>query len=453
AEDAFTRVIRVDPAREGLLYAGTETGLWISFDDGDSWQPFQLNLPIAPIHELLIKNNDLIAGTHGRSIWILDDLTPLHQWNDSVGTNGAHLFAPRASEGVGGRIDWSSNLPGKNYVHSVGGAYTVTKTPENGVIRKYLDAGQNPPQGAIVTYYLDGAPSDPIKLTFADAQGNEIRTFTSRKPGQPIPTSTPSDQAAAPALGGTEGGGEAGVVAEWAEATADDPAAKELKIPSQAGWNRFVWDMRHAPTAKIEGKDPASEMTIDGPVVAPGTYTATLAIGDQKLSQTFDVICDQGAPASEEDLQAQHDLLLKIHKKLDSTIKAVNRMRDLRAQLDGWNKRAENLENGKSLAETAKQLRDKVLEIEKTILIPDLRAGWADNYTAGVRLLEKLASLPGAINLGNYRPTDQAHEAFEYMSGKIDEQLLKFNQLIESDLPGLNKQIADAQFGAVMAKQ
>jgi photosystem II stability/assembly factor-like uncharacterized protein len=456
AEDAFTRVIRADPAREGLLYAGTETGLWLSFDDGASWQRFQLNLPIAPIHELLIKNGDLIAGTHGRSIWVLDDLAPLHQWNGSVGANGAHLFVPRATESVGANIDWSSDLPGKNYVHSIGGAFTVTKTPENAIVRKYLDAGQNPPQGAIVTYYLDQPPSDEISLTFADAQGNEVRTFKSKKAEKPSETpAAPAEgqEAAAVAVSGMEGSGETAVAAEATTTPIDDPTAKELKIPAQAGWNRFIWNLRHAPTAKIEGKDPASEMTIEGPLVVPGTYTATLAIGDQKLSQKFEVVCDPAAPASQEDLQAQFDLLIQIHKKIDATIKAVNRMRDLRTQLDGWSKRSEGAENGKPIAETAKRLRDRVLEIEKTILIPDLRPGWADNLNQGVRLLEQIASLPWAINLGNYRPTDQAHEAFEHMAGKIDAQLLKFNQLIESELPALNKQIAEAQFGAVMAKQ
>jgi photosystem II stability/assembly factor-like uncharacterized protein len=456
AEDAFTRVVRADPARKGLLYAGTETGLWISFDDGASWQRFQLNLPVTPIHDLLLKDGDLVAGTHGRAIWVLDDLAPLHQQSDQIGDVAARLFKPRASARPSSAIDWSSNLPGKNYVGTLGGAFLVTKTPENATIRKYLDAGQNPPSGAIITYYLKEKPADVITLSFKDAQGKEIRAFKSKPADSPppAPADSAASQEAAPApTGSVEGSGEAAVAQSSATPAAkDDPSAKELKITANAGWNRFVWDMRYAPATKIEGKDPPAELTIDGPVIAPGTYQVTLTIGDQTFSETFEVVGDPAAPASQEDLQAQFDLLMQIHQKVDATIKAINRMRDLRQQLDGWSKRAEGLENGAAIAAAAKALRDKVLEVEKTLLIPDLRPGWADNYNAGVRLLEQLVSLPGAINLGNYRPTDQAHETFAHLSAKIDTQTAKLDQLLATDLAALNTQIAEAKIGAVVPK-
>jgi hypothetical protein len=127
-------------------------------------------------------------------------------------------------------------------------------------------------------------------------------------------------------------------------------------------------------------------------------------------------------------------------------------MRDLRQQLDGWSKRVEGLENGKPIAEAAKALKDKALKVEKQLVIPDLRPGWADNLNQGVRLLEQLVSLPWAINLGNYRPTDQAYEVFKHLSTKVDAQVAQFDQLIETDLAALNKQIADAKFGAVVPK-
>jgi hypothetical protein len=445
AADAFTRVVRADPARQGLLYAGTETGLYISFDDGASWQPFQLNLPVAPIHDLLIKDGDLIAGTHGRSIWVLDDIAPLYQLADDTRSSGAHLFKPRASARTTTGIDWSGEVPGKNYVHTVGGAFVVEKTPENAVIKKYLDVGTNPPAGAIVTYYLKEKPAGTISLTFKDAQGNEIRTFKSKPADQVAPAAQAADTAA-PVASGVEGSGEAAVPA------AEDPTAKELKIPANVGWNRFVWNLRHAPAAKVEGKDPPSEMTIEGPVVPPGSYQVVLTVGDQSLAETFEVVGDPGAPASNEDLQAQYDLLMQIHRKIDDTIKAINRMRDLRLQLDGWAKRAEGLPSGAPIAASAKSLKDKVLEVEKKLQIPDLRAGWADNLNNGVQLLERIISLPSAIDLGNYRPTDQAYEVFSHLTGLIDAEIGRFNQLIESELPALNKQIAEAQIGAVVAR-
>jgi hypothetical protein len=378
----------------------------------------------------------------------------LHQISDAIGDGATYLFKPRASARPTATIDWSSDLPGKNYVGTIGGAFLVSKTPENATVRKYLDAGQNPPAGAIITYYLKDKPADLITLSFKDAQGNEIRSFKSKSADSPQPAAsdtTASAEAAVPAASGTEGSGEA-AVAPGAPAAKDDPTAKELKITANAGWNRFIWDLRYAPVTKIEGKDPPAEMTIEGPVIVPGTYQVALTVGDQTLTETFEVIGDPAAPASQTDVQAQFDLLMQIHQKLDATVKAVNRMRDLRQQLEGWSKRAESLENGKPIATSAKALKDKVLEIEKKLLVPDLRPGWADNFNAGVRLLEQLASLPSAIDLGNYRPTDQAHEVFKYLSAKVDAQTAQLDQLIETDLAALNKQIAEAQFGAVVPK-
>src|SRR5262249_40499269 len=391
ADVDFTRVIRADPARPGLLYAGTETGLYLSFDDGGTWQRFQLNLPISPIHDLLVKNNDLIAGTHGRSIWVLDDITPLHQLSDSAGDTP--LFKPRASIRISDGVDWSSENAGKNYVGAVGGGLIVSKTPENAIVRKYLDVGQNPPKGAIITYRLKEKPSGTISLTFSDSQGRVIRTFNSLEPPPPE---------------------------QDKHKDKDDPKAKELKITANAGWNRFIWDLRHAPATRIEGKDPPSELIVNGPLVAPGSYQVTLAVGDQRLTQSFEVIKEPAAPATQEDLQAQFDLLLAIHRKIDATIQAVNRMRDLRGQLDCWDAPAEGLPSGKAIAEATKALKEKVLEIEKTILLPDVRLGWVGSYNQGVRLLEQLVELPAAISLGDYRPTDQAHAAFTHLSGKID---------------------------------
>jgi photosystem II stability/assembly factor-like uncharacterized protein len=423
AEDAFTRVIRADPARHGLLYAGTETGLYISFDDGASWQRFQLNLPVSPIHDLLVKENDLLAGTHGRSIWVLDDLTPLHQMTDSIAEAGAHLFKPRGAVRIGPGIDWSSDVAGKNYVGSFGGAFTVTKTPENATIRNYIDVGKNPPRGAIVTYRLKQKPEGVISLTFRDSQGAVVRKFISIDPQE----------------------------AEK-EKPKDDPKAKELKITANAGWNRFVWDLRYTDATKVEGKDPPAEMTIAGPMVPPGTYQVTLDAGGQSLAESFEVIGDPRTAATQEDIQAQFDLLTRMHQKTNATTGAINRMRDLRQQLEGWSKRVEGLPNGAGIAEAATTLKDKVLEIEKTILIPDLRPGWADNLNQGVRLLEQLANLPPVVELGDYRPTDAAHTVFDQLTAKIDAQLDRFNRLIETDLAALNTRIAEARIGAVIPK-
>lgn len=414
-EDDFTRVIRCDPDKPGLLYAGTESGVYVSFDDGMNWRRFQLNLPVSPVHDLLVKGSDLVAGTHGRSIWILDDRTPLHSLAE-VPAGEPYLCAPRETVRWLSGIDWSGAVPTTtNYLGSRGGGYGVDTTPEGEQVRTYLDVGENAPRGAIITYCLPAAadPEAPIRLTLAKSSGEEVRSYTSR--------------------------------------TSDDkPIAKERRVPASAGWNRFVWDLRYAPATKIEGTDPPAEETIDGPIVAPGEYTVTLTVGDEERSQPLRIVKPANRPATNEDLEAQEDLLLRIHRQLDRTVRAINRMRDLRIQLDGWSKRTKERAGASAVAEAAETLRDKILEIEKALLVPDLRPGWSDSLNEGVRLLAKLAGLTPLVALGDYRPTDAAEAVYADLTDRIEAELGRFDQLVTDELPAFNAKVKKAKLDAVI---
>src|SRR5205807_1620598 len=181
--DDFTRVIREDPTRRGLLYAGSETGVYVSFDDGGKWHRLGGNLPAVPIHDMVVKDSDLVLATHGRSFWVLDDLSPIRELAANGGIKGrAHLFAPRPT--VRFRTDFGFPQPpkiGKNY--RMTGATIVTyrqvekKTGEKAQVN--IDAGQNPPDGVLVSYWLRTAPEGEVKLTFLDAKGKQIRQFKS----------------------------------------------------------------------------------------------------------------------------------------------------------------------------------------------------------------------------------------------------------------------------------
>src|SRR5262249_43515075 len=151
------------------------------------------------------------------------------------------------------------------------------------------------------------------------------------------------------------------------EKPAEGEQTKELKIQANEGWNRFVWDMRYPNVVKLEGNDPPAEANIAGPMVVPGSYQVTLKIGEQSFSQPFEILPDPSGTATAADLQAQFDLLMQIYGKSGEMIVALNRMRDLRQQLGDWSKRAEGLANGKEIAQAAKALQQKVLEIEKVI--------------------------------------------------------------------------------------
>ena len=233
-------MIREDPEQDGLLYAGTELGLFVSFDDGANWQPFQFNLPIVPITDLAIKNGDLVVATQGRAFWVLDDLTAVRQYQDSIATEKIHLFKPRPA------------------VRFPGGGFGGDEEGSAGAL------GKNPPNGVLVSYYLKEKPGEKDVLTVEFLEGDKVlRSFTSEKKTR--------EGEEAGAGGPPAGGGGPG----------DDDGDKPIE--PKAGLNRLVWDMRIVkpsllPEAIIWGNS-------QGPKVAPGTYAVRVKYAGQTLTE------------------------------------------------------------------------------------------------------------------------------------------------------------------------
>ncbi|HVB64042.1 MAG TPA: glycosyl hydrolase, partial [Nitrolancea sp.] len=190
--DEFTRTIREDPNRHGLLYAGTETGIYISFDDGANWQRAQANLPVVPVYDVILKGTDLVAATHGRAFWVLDDLSPLHQMHDEIAGKDAHLFKPRDTTRVRTYGRAYGGTPDRiNYMMAgpVTVAYKQVETPMGTAGFDFLDAGKNPPNGVIIHYYLKEQPEGDVTLRILDSEGHEINSFSSsgdRLPRVPV---------------------------------------------------------------------------------------------------------------------------------------------------------------------------------------------------------------------------------------------------------------------------
>ncbi|MCY4062247.1 MAG: glycosyl hydrolase [Chloroflexi bacterium] len=453
-DDHFCRVVREDPARQGLLYLGTEFGLYISFDAGESWQRFQLNLPISPIYDLKIKGDDLIVATHGRSFWILDDLTVLRQ------LVGDPMARPYSSEEGEVRLlkpgTVERRLPkvfeglfesgeGKQYMSTLGmvAAYVKEKTPEHGVKHTYLDSGTNPPKGAVITYFLREQPEATITLRINDADGNEVKTFKSLHADEEDKAKLPFPDASGniPREAGDRGGAGPG-----------DGVEKELRNPAKAGWNRFIWDLRYPDAHKVVPHDDHQQGFIKGPHAVPGTYRVTLTVGDEALSEEFEIVKEAGVEASQADLQAQFALLLKIRDKVSATHKSINQMRDLRAQLRGWRDRLAGLEAASGIIDAAKALEEQVLEVEKALMIPETRAGWPDAMNHGDRLATQLSNLSFNVNLGDYQPTDYEHEAFAEIADDIDGAVDKFNHIVDGDMAEFNTMLGNAGFGKVVLK-
>ncbi len=413
ADDDFVRVIRCDPAREGLLYAGTETGVYVSFNDGANWQPLQLDLPVTPIYDLLVKNNDLVAATHGRSFWILDDLTRLHQLSDDLKTCHAMLLKPRDTQRILESIDGRRlvDQPGKTYMSSTGvsAAYTHRTTPENVVERKFLDSGENLPRGVLVTYFLQDAPADIIKLSISDTDGTLLREFSSMDE---------SDR----------------------QQQKEKPDKTIVYLTAKAGWNRFVWDMRLPTSPALNGKDPQFER-MPGPTVPPGKYQLSLSVGGEEHTQGFDLIKDATSSATDEELQEQFDLLVKIYDCYSHATETVNSMRRYRGQLISLKDRLADSAEHTDLAQSTGELCARVREIETKIFVPDLREGWAGRVNQGTDSLRRLSGLPSVVGLGEFPPTVQSHQVFDKLSEAIRTQIDAFTSLCDGDLAAFNREL------------
>jgi hypothetical protein len=416
-------VIREDPARRGLLYAGTETGVYISFDDGASWQPLRLNLPAVPVYDLVIKGHELVAATHGRSFWILDDLTPLHQLTDQVLNAPAHLFPPGPTFRLALPMGYARQpAPGKSYMVAQGApaTYIETQSPTGQTVRTFLDAGKNPPDGAIVTYYLRQKPEGEVELSFLDAQGQLIKRFSSvAANNQPVAAT-----------------------------------AKEPQLPTEAGLNRFVWNLRYPDAHGVPG-DVTTERSLTGPLAPPGTYQVQLSVAGQTYRAAFELLRDPRLSATPADFEAQFNLLLRIRDKLSETHDAINRLRNIRQQVAEWVRRAEAVADGQTAAEAVAQaaarIKEKLMAIEAELIQSRARVQ-QDQLNFPTRLNAKLSGLTSVVASADGAPTRQAYEVFHDLSRRIDQQLIQLQGVIDVDVAAFNELIRASAIPAIVLR-
>ncbi|HEV7129316.1 MAG TPA: hypothetical protein VGN32_17920, partial [Ktedonobacterales bacterium] len=430
--DVFTRVIREDPVRRGLLYAGTETGVRVSVDDGLNWQSLRYNLPVVPIHDLCVKDDDLIAATHGRAFWVLDDVTPLRQLADIPREGAAvHLFTPRTTlKFAGGGGFGLSPVPGTNYAH-VGVGYVAYRelAPSGGgeKQRVYLDGGQNPPDGVAITYLLGAKPEGEVTLTLLDAQGQEIKRFSSEE------RKTPRGRS-----------GDLKTITGEVVSTRDEP-----RVAVEPGFNRFRWDMRYADAAWVDGFVSDSGI-VSGPVAPPGRYQARLSVGDQSQTVWFEIASDPRIGATPEDLAAQFALLCQIRDKLSAVHQAINGLRAVREQVDAWEARARRAKAAQheEITRQAGALKEHLGAIEEE-LIETRSAEDDDTLRFPVKLNVKLASLMSVVASADAAPTRQAREVFAALSARADALLARLRELTDRDLGAFNALLRATELPAV----
>ncbi|MCX6215894.1 glycosyl hydrolase [Spirosoma sp.] len=378
-EDEFTRVIREDPKRRGLLYAGTEKGMYVSFTDGARWQPLQLNLPVVPIHDLAIQDNDLVAATHGRSFWILDDLTVLHQLTDEVQKSAVHLFKPRPT------------------VRFKAGLDPAIKPVPSGAD----ELGKNPPNGVKVVYYLKEKPKGPISLAFLDASGQLIKSY---KSAAPVSTSATTSK-------------DSSARSEMRQPT--PPTRRETLLPAGVGGNSFVWeDMRYPDPISLQNS--VTHGRAKGPLAMPGNYKVQLTVDGKTYTQTFDIIKDPRIETTPEEFKQQFDMLINIRERINELRNGVLTIRKLRQQLDS----ASHSPNDPTVIE----LKDKLLRIEDALYQFRAKAN-QDLTNHPVRLNTKFTALGGFVESDDSKPTQQQKDQYNSLSKTLDEQLKALENL------------------------
>lgn len=400
-EDEYTRVVREDPHRKGLLYAGTERGVWVSFDDGDNWQKLQLNLPLTPVHDLVIqkREKDLVIATHGRAFWILDDLSPLHEIMDKAVSADAHLYKPRPS-----------------YRFQGGGRF---------VIDEFMSEGENAPNGVLVRYYLKESPKEEVKLQFFTAAGDTIIAYSSKKDRKGEEVRAPKDFFANP------------------------KARRPDVLATNAGMNVFLWNMRYPNATEVEGTNVMWSGSTTGPKAVPGKYKVQLVIGKTIIKeQEFEILKDPRVKTTDAEFKAQFDLLMKINNKLSENHKGVNQIRKVREDISAYQKAVKDTALATKLKKQAKPLLEELDKIESVLMQPKSKAG-QDALNFAIQLNDKLAGVGSVVSSADTKPTKSSYDAYNDLAGKIDKQLDRLKTVLQKEVPAFNDAVRQADVKAI----
>ncbi len=401
--DDPVNVVREDPVRKGLLFAGTERETYFSVDDGDHWQPLRLNMPATSIRDLIIHGDDVVVGTHGRSFWVLDDITPLRQLSTKVSDSEVYLYRPQKAIRI--RRDENTDTP---------------LPPEE-------PAGKNPPDGAIIDYYLRGASSTPVTLEILDRAGKLVRRYASNdKPD---------------------------VTLESLDKTLRVPTywVRLPKILSaEAGMHRFVWDL-HYPAPQVAHYDyPISAIVHDtpreprGPLALPGQYTVRLTVGGKSWTQPLTVVMDPRIKTPMAGLTEQFTLGTQLSDGMTKSFEALQEIRSLRAKL----------QQAKSAGSGA--VVDSIAALDKkAAALQGVARGFEGGPGGGgaltlARLSGELSGLYETIEGSDYTPTTQAVAAATELHRALTSELEQWRELKTKDLAALNEELKKAGLSAIV---
>ncbi|HJS24691.1 MAG TPA: hypothetical protein VJ751_10080, partial [Pyrinomonadaceae bacterium] len=383
---SYAHCIREDPVRRGLLYVGTENGLYVSFDDGEKWEPLQSNLPRAPVYWMVIQEhfNDLVVGTYGRGFWILDDLTPIQKMNQTVRDASAHLFPPIAT-------------------------YRFRPSTQPVTMSDDPSAGQNPPYGAAISYYLKSAPAGDVKIKIEDAKGQLVRT-----------------------LNGTK----------------------------HVGLNRINWNLEGEPTTEVRMRTspayaPEIKVGPDGTrnapgagrmsiLMPPGSYTVKLSVAGQDLAQPLILKKDPNSGGTEADISEQTTMMLELRKDLESGAKMVNQIEFIRSQIERLQATLNAGSDSVSVKAAADALDKKLIEIEENLIQRRLTGQGQDTVRWPPKLLTKINYLAGGLASGDFAPTKQQREVHALLKQQLTTLRQQLDAALNQDLVAFNRMLVDS---------
>jgi photosystem II stability/assembly factor-like uncharacterized protein len=405
----ITRVIRADRICRGLLFVGTETGIYFSLDDGKTWMRMQGGLPVVPVYDLKIKDDDLVAGTHGRSFWILDDIAPLRALAD--GSAASRLIPPRETirtklhfgsmAGVRGAFSFA-------ITYGIGGGIATLELPDGTRRREHLDVGENPPNGAIIYYWLGDDASEPAALTFRDSRGAVVIKFGSDDGTLPV---------------------------------ARRPTARR-------GLNRFIWDMKHPgperidpPWAAQKNKPLAGEPDLQsGPTIVPGSYRVELTIGAEAYTADLLILKDPRLDTLQTGYEKQFALLKELNDKTSALNGAVNRIRRLNRQLRTITEQQGN--SHADLADKARAATAGLSAIERVLVDVD-RESPRDVLRHPAGLYDTLVDLINMVAIADMAPTAQAEAVSREIMAQVDAQIARLDAILLGDVSEINRTAAE----------
>ncbi|MBS0419997.1 MAG: glycosyl hydrolase [Proteobacteria bacterium] len=367
---AFVHALREDSVVRGLLYAATETGVFVSFDSGAHWQSLQLNLPRSPVHDLVVKNDDLVIATHGRSFWILDDVTPLRQAQAAAAASNVYLYKPE----VGYRLYYPDQVDARP------------------------PAGQNPPPGALIDYYLASVPAGPLTLDIVDSSGKTVRHLTSVEP----------EQAEQPP--------------EW-----PDEVHPATTLPVTPGMNRFVWNLRYDDPVQIPGAFYAG-LPPRGPIVLPGDYTLQLKYNGETHTAPLTIRADPRVKQSLAGLEKKFALSMQVYHDQDALHRAVNDIRQFKGDVETIQKETASSGRSAALTSEGKSLVRQASAIEGILMQVNIKGSEANLNYPGM-LNEQIYSFAGLLDDADTAPNAQEIETYAGFHNKLAAQLADWSAL------------------------